>query len=247
LPHPKHVINAPAVAEPHQGTSYNPSIEAYQELLLQAHEKEEKRVFSAERFSNIKERISKLEQVDEDENVPPGMKLDTIMAEDEEAKGEEDTLLPQKKVPERKTRQQRQKAAKHLAEQRALTAKVAKRRMLASVTEAKALRHKMLKTKKAREEERAQRRLAMKDRIRRRGLAGQKLGKYTVPEGDVEVQLGEDLSESFRGIKPEGNLFHDRFLSLQQRALVEPRVPIIPRKRRVRVVEYEKHAWKRFE
>jgi len=82
LPHPKHVINAPAVAEPHQGTSYNPSIEAYQELLLQAHEKEEKRVFSAERFS-------------------PGMKLDTIMAEDEEAKGEEDTLLPQKKVPSR--------------------------------------------------------------------------------------------------------------------------------------------------
>jgi nucleolar protein 53 len=78
--------------------------------------------------------------------------------------------------------------------------------MLASVAEAKALRHKLLKIKKAREEERAQRRLAMKDRIRRRGLAGQKLGKYTVPEGDVEVQLGEDLSESFRGIKVRQSL-----------------------------------------
>ena len=53
----------------------------------------------------------------------------------------------------------------------------------------------------------------MKDRIRRRGLAGQKLGKYTVPEGDVEVQLGEDLSESFRGIKVRQSLFFS-FLSI---------------------------------
>ena len=76
-----------------------------------------------------------------------------------------------------------------------------RRRLLASVAGAKALRHTMLKSMKAREEERAHRRLALKDRIRRRGLAGRKLGKHKVPEGDVEVQLGEDLSESFRSIK----------------------------------------------
>lgn len=28
-------------------------------------------------------------------------------------------------------------------------------------------------------------------------------------------------------IQPEGNLFKDRFLSLQQRALIEPRVPVL--------------------
>jgi hypothetical protein len=78
---------------------------------------------------------------------------------------------------------------------------VARRRLLASVPGAKALRHTIVKSMKACEEERVQRRLALKDRIRRRGLAGQKLGKHTVPEGDVEVQLGEDLSESFRSIK----------------------------------------------
>ena len=86
-------------------------------------------------------------------------------------------------------------------QQRALAAKAARRRMLASVSGAKALRHTIVKSMKVREEERIQRRLALKDRIRRRGLAGQKLGKHTVPEGDVEVQLGEDLSESFRSIK----------------------------------------------
>ena len=41
----------------------------------------------------------------------------------------------------------------------------------------------------------------MRDTMRRRGLAGQRLGKHIVPEGDVAVQLGEDLSESLRGIK----------------------------------------------
>lgn len=28
-------------------------------------------------------------------------------------------------------------------------------------------------------------------------------------------------------LQPEGNLFRDRFLSMQQRALVEPRVPVL--------------------
>ncbi|TRM67165.1 hypothetical protein BD626DRAFT_484954 [Schizophyllum amplum] len=62
-----------------------------------------------------------------------------------------------------------------------------------------------------------------------------------------DVQLGEELSGSLRGVKPEGNLFRDRLLSMQSRALVEPRVRVIPSKRVRRTVEYEKHAWKRFE
>jgi nucleolar protein 53 len=84
-------------------------------LLRQAHEKEEKRVREAEKFSDIKERISKL-QVDEDENVAPGMKLDVVTTELEERTEGEDSILPARKVPERKTRLQRQKAARHAAE-----------------------------------------------------------------------------------------------------------------------------------
>lgn len=79
-------------------------------------------------------------------------------------------------------------------------------------------------------------------------MAGKRIGKHVVPEGETEVQLGEDLSESLRGLKVgyfftgcvslsntdglyhlkvEGNLFRDRFLSLQHRALLEPRVPVM--------------------
>ena len=83
------------------------------------------------------------------------------------------------------------------------------------------------------------------EKLKKQGLAGQKLGKHKVPESNVIVQLGEDLTESLRGLKvctschpfrsckliynpqPEGNLFRDRFQSLQQRALIEPRVPVV--------------------
>ena len=32
-------------------------------------------------------------------------------------------------------------------------------------------------------------------------MMGRRLGKHLVPEGNVDVQLGEDLSESLRGLK----------------------------------------------
>lgn len=47
----------------------------------------------------------------------------------------------------------------------------------------------------------AQRQAAKREMLRTRGMKGRKLGKHLVPEGDVDVQLGEDLSESLRGIK----------------------------------------------
>ena len=33
------------------------------------------------------------------------------------------------------------------------------------------------------------------------GMAGRRLGKYKVPEGHIDVQLGEELSENLRGLK----------------------------------------------
>ena len=97
------------------------------------------------------------------------------------------------------------------------------------------------------EEERVQKQLALVEKLRKQGLAGQRLGKHKVPENELVVQLGEDLSESLRGLKvswlffffvgwfdlfiyynkPEGNLFRDRFQSLQQRALIEPRALVL--------------------
>ncbi|KAK2463351.1 hypothetical protein APHAL10511_004662 [Amanita phalloides] len=237
LPHPRQAIHVPAVVEPHQGTSYNPSFDAYHILLRQAYEKEEKRVQEEEKLSKIREKTTKSDQIDEDDTVALGINLVEVADEQAKEGGEEEFALPPKKLPQRKTKQQRLKAAKHLAAQRALAEKMTRRKMQASVGVAKGLGRAMVKLMRVREEERAQRRLAVKDRIRRRGLTGLKLGKHIVPEGEVEVQLGEDLSETLRGVKPEGNLFRDRFLSMQQRALVEPRIRVIPKKRRSLLIQ----------
>ncbi|KAJ7173719.1 ribosome biogenesis protein Nop53/GLTSCR2 [Mycena filopes] len=248
--HPRDKIEVPAILEPHQGTSYNPPALAHQELLLKAHEIEEKRVEKAAKLAETKEKFdkAKLDAPEEVLGIPSGMKLDDFLpAEDEEAAviGEGEEPIP-KKMPPRKTKAQRNKAAKVLAQKRALAEKTRKKVELSIINSYKHLRRTTNQTLTKREQAQVVRRAAMQEKLKR-GLAGQKLGKHKVPVEEVDVQLGEDLSESLRALKPEGNLFRDRFTSLQQRALIEPRVPVLPKRRRNRIIEYEKHAWKRFE
>lgn len=78
-----------------------------------------------------------------------------------------------------------------------------------------------------RERQRLEKQLAVAEKLRQSGLVGQRLGKHRIRETEPDVQLGEELSETLRGMKVEGNLFRDRFFSLQQRALIEPRVPVL--------------------
>jgi len=52
----------------------------------------------------------------------------------------------------------------------------------------------------ARDNAHAERRRAMQQRLKS-GLIGQKVGRYKVPRNEVNVQLGEELSESLRGLK----------------------------------------------
>ena len=53
----------------------------------------------------------------------------------------------------------------------------------------------------AKEKAREMKRLALAEKLKKQGLAGKKLGKHKVPEGQIDVQLGEDLTESLRGLK----------------------------------------------
>lgn len=45
------------------------------------------------------------------------------------------------------------------------------------------------------------RQTARTERLKQRGLIGQRLGKHRVQEGQVDVQLGEELTESLRELK----------------------------------------------
>ncbi|KAL0067837.1 hypothetical protein AAF712_005005 [Marasmius tenuissimus] len=242
---PRKIIELAAVPPPHAGMSYNPPVTAHQELLLQAHSSEEKKEKEAEKTREVKERMEKARVLEEVGGVDrrPGMTVDEPVEDDEEETPSGEVIT--KKMPERKTKAQRKKEARRLEEKRLLAQKAARKKMLSVLTSISA--KKLRKSTSPSAHEVAERRRQLLAAKLKGGMAGRRLGKYKVPEGQVDVQLGEELSENLRGLKVEGNLFRDRFLNLQQRALIEPRVPVLPKKRRNKIVEYEKHAWKRFD
>ncbi|KAN0139189.1 Ribosome biogenesis protein Nop53/GLTSCR2 [Lactarius tabidus] len=247
VPHPRTAIALPAVPAPHAGTSYNPPEAAHTTLLLAAHEAELRRVQEAEALEATKARILGARNTDH-EGTTRGMLIDKPGDDPAESERELESVNLIKNnaaMPARKTKQQRRKAEKLRAEKQALVQRALRKRLHASVDTAKSLRKAADKTQATRAQIAAERRAKREALLAQSGLAGQKLGKHVVREGEVDVQLGEELSESLRGIQPTGNLFRDRYLSMQHRALVEPRGPVLPKKQK-RIVEYEKHAWKRF-
>jgi nucleolar protein 53 len=65
-----------------------------------------------------------------------------------------------------------------------------------------------------------------------------------LPEPPLELQLSDELAESFRLLKPEGNLFRDRYRSLVSRGVIEPRLAPNRRGRRYPVKYVEKYDYK---
>lgn len=239
---------------PVAGISYNPAVEAHTKLIEAAVEEERKRIAAEEREA---ERLRLLGEVvaarratepELSETHVDGMAVGRGDGVDSDSSSDEEDDEPAvvKKPTKRKTQAQRNKAkrAKELAQQQKEEAR--RRKLERSIPGAKSISKTVEARQKAIEEARRLRQLAKDKRERSALRGGEKIGKFKVPEQAVPVQLGEDLAESLRQVKPEGNLFKDRFLALQRRALVEPRVPHLPKKRSLKVKEYEKHAYKRF-
>ena len=117
------MIDVPAVVEPHQGTSYNPPVDAHQDLLRKAHEVEERRVAEAEKLAETKKKMeaARIDADDEvDEALPAGMKVDSVADDGVEEEQEEEEQGVVRKQPKAKSKAQKNKAAKLLAEVRLL-------------------------------------------------------------------------------------------------------------------------------
>ncbi|KAI5993086.1 P60-like protein [Pisolithus orientalis] len=229
--HLRNIIDALAVSLPLEGASYNPPVKAHHDLVLQAYAVEKRKQDKLDNLASYREKIEQAkENAGDVEGVPIGMILDDGVADSEDETEDR----------RRRRKQQRARMMKLKAEKQALAEKALRKRLLHGINSVKSLRSQIGKTAKAQNEARLARQLAARLRLRK-GLAGRKFGKHVVPESRV------DLSENLRSLKPEGNLFRDRFVSLQQRALVEPRVPVFPSKRRAKPILYEKHAYKRFQ
>lgn len=120
----KDLIDVAAVVEPHQGTSYNPPVEAHSELVVKAAEIEARKVQELERMA-VTKKIMDAAKFDSDHvhdiTLPAGMLLDKPVEDEEADEVKDDTKEAEpavKKVPKMKTKAQKAKAAKLLAEVR---------------------------------------------------------------------------------------------------------------------------------
>ncbi|XP_034975758.2 ribosome biogenesis protein NOP53 [Zootoca vivipara] len=244
----------PAVEVIPPGGSYNPSFEAHQALLLQAHEAELKKQKAAERL----ERQLKFPTVEEapTEETVFQEQCEGLLEEESDGEGSQESpsepqegesqadaapppRLPRAVAREKKTERQRkkEKEAKRKKVRQALEKAARLRRQ--EVFQLRTIRLQV----KRREAELIRRKREREAKRKAEENKPKRLGKLKYEDPDLDVQLSTELAESLRTLKPEGSILKDRFKSLQKRNLLEPRERA-KFKRKYRVKYVEKRAFR---
>jgi len=230
---PKHMLKGPksicksSVVAPHAGTSYNPDKEAHNELLdveilreLQKQEKEEKLVRATQIDPSRYVTVAEREKEDRE-----GLHLSGEEEEEEADEQEESSELPVlSNVTVPKTRQKRRREKQQKDMQRELKDAKAKRVRDNEVFRTKAL-VKEINSKKAANKEKSDAKRAAKQ------AKMPQLSYMKFEEPDQDLLLPEELPDSLRVLKPEGDLLTDQYKSYQRRCIVEARKKFRPKKR----------------
>lgn len=243
---------APAVPKPTGGYSYNPSFPEYEGRLAEesakAIEAEQKRLEAAAaeaaKLEAAARSAAEAEAAEERANM-------SEWEEDSEWEGFQSGVedeRPNAKQPKRKTQAQRnrikrrkeeEQLAKHKANMKARRAQEQRIKEIAEEVAEKEKQKALMLAQEAEDDSDAGSEIG-EERLRRR-----QLGKYKLPEKDLELVLPDELQESLRLLKPEGNLLKDRYRSLLLRGKVESRRHI-PFKKQARTKVTEKWTHKDF-
>jgi nucleolar protein 53 len=219
----------PAVKKPEGGYSYNPMFTDYESRLVTEGEKE----LQAEQK---RQAILEAERVKAEATTKSAQEAEAAEAKAELSEWEEDSAWEgfesgaedvrlNAKRPERKTQAQRNRMKRRKEEEQ-------KAKMAADIKRKNEQVAEMKKIAKALSEKEKARKIAIVQNeddsssgddleLRRR-----RLGKIPLPEKDLELVLPDELQDSLRLLKPEGNLLKDRYRSLLVRGKVESRRPI---------------------
>lgn len=217
----------PAVKRPEGGFSYNPVFADYETRLKSEGDREllaEQKRLAALEAEAIKAAAAEKSRIEAE-----AAEARAEMSEWEEESewegiqsGAEDVRLTAKR-PERKTQVQRNKIKRRKEEER-------KAKMAAEIKKQKEQANHIKKIAKevaAKELERELVLAGSDDDSSSEGdeleLRRRKLGKLALPEKDLELVLPDELADSLRLLKPEGNLLKDRYRSLLVRGKVESR------------------------
>ena len=244
------IKSVPSVPLPRAGTSYNPTAEEWDAVMMTAGQEEvdaeRRRLRAAQLEKDQQDRIdaARLEAEreeawhTEDESAWEGFETEADTAE-----------WLKKRRPERMTPQQRKKAERKKERERAekmqrrAKEKEKQEKQIADLTrqaKSKAKDDKQLaavETQGNLEDVRD-----IDDRVLRR----RRFGKDPIPEAPLEVVLPDELQDSLRLLKPEGNLLRDRFRNILISGKLETRKPIQQAKKKRRTLT-EKWTHKDFQ
>lgn len=218
----------PAVGKPKASFSYNPSFNDYEALLAaegnKAVETERKRLDAVEAERIKMEAVARsAAEADEAEARADMSEWEEDSAWEGFESGVEDEALtakrPRRKTPAQRNRINRRKEAEGKKKHDAV--------ILRKEEQAKKIETLLAEEKAARE---ALATLSSSDESDDDAESGddivlrrRQLGKFRLPEKDLELVLPDELQESLRLLKPEGNLLKDRYRSLLVRGKVEVR------------------------
>ncbi|KAH7171492.1 ribosome biogenesis protein Nop53/GLTSCR2 [Dactylonectria macrodidyma] len=217
-----------AVQTPSGGYSYNPVFTDYEERLAEESEKalEAERKRLAVEAADRQKQEAAARSAAEAEAAEARADL-SEWEEDSEwegfQSGGEDVKLTAKR-PERKTQTQRNRIKRRKEEER-----LAKHKAASKAQRRQEHRIKEIADEVEEEDRNRQLILAVESDdevttdLKEHKLRRKQLGKYKLPEGDLEFVLPDELQESLRLLKPEGNLLKDRYRSMLVRGKVESR------------------------
>ncbi|KAI9024023.1 ribosome biogenesis protein Nop53/GLTSCR2 [Hyaloraphidium curvatum] len=222
---------APSVTPSDPGTSYNPTFEDHQRLLQQAVDVE---VAKEKQREQVQQKLAYPPELD---LLPEDAEIASLGGEEsvDDAGGLEDEAVGSQSAQKRLTKSEKNKRKRKLeaaAEEESARLRKKQAREIAVLPS-------LLKEIKKKEKANAR-----KQAVPRKDESDPKrLGPYKLKEPSLDLHLTEELSESLRALKPEGNLLKDRFSGLQKRKLIEPRVRVV-RSRKYKLRTYEKPAYR---
>lgn len=225
----------PAVSKPTGGYSYNPHFPEYLDRLEAAEQAEllaeqkrqqkiEKERIQAEaaaksaREAEEAEKRAELSEWEEDESAWEGFESDGEQVKLNAKRPERKTQVQRNRIKRRKEEERKKKMAsdiKRKEEQATHIKKISK--AIKQHDEAKALA--LLKANNSNSESESG------DPGEEIELRRRKLGKIQLPEKNLELVLPDELQESLRLLKPEGNALKERYRSVLVRGMVEARRP----------------------
>eukprot|EP00298_Acanthocystis_sp_HF-20_P008379 c17645_g1_i2.p1 GENE.c17645_g1_i2~~c17645_g1_i2.p1 ORF type:complete len:409 (-),score=160.33 c17645_g1_i2:573-1799(-) len=210
-----------------EGLSYNPSFDAHQNVLAQAVAKEVKKDAEKDDYSR---KIQK--QLNMKVSISPEEQEESESDSGEVAGKEQEETAPVKKKrqPPRLTRAQKNKKRRvQLALRTAIRTK-RKQKLQKQFNKIPTLLEDIEKVEETLEKQK-QKRIRKLKRAQTKVPFRGKL-KFEEDTGILDTPLTEDLSGQLRDMKVQGNLFRDRFKSLQRRGIIEPRKKAKPQKAR---------------